>query len=55
MDAQVGKVLDGLEKFGFTENTIVVLWGDHGWHLGDHGSWTKHSNYEQSNRIHIII
>jgi iduronate 2-sulfatase len=55
MDAQVGKLLDGLEKHGFAENTIVVLWGDHGWHLGDHGSWTKHSNYEQSNRIPIII
>lgn len=55
MDAQVGKVLDGLEKHGFADNTIVVLWGDHGWHLGDHGSWTKHSNYEQSNRIPIII
>jgi iduronate 2-sulfatase len=55
MDAQVGKVLVGLEKHGFADNTIVVLWGDHGWHLGDHGSWTKHSNYEQSNRIPIII
>ena len=55
MDAQVGKLLDGLELHGFSKNTIVVLWGDHGWHLGDHGSWTKHSNYEQANRIPIII
>jgi iduronate 2-sulfatase len=55
MDAQVGKVLDGLEAHGFSDDTIVVLWGDHGWHLGDHGSWTKHSNYEQSNRIPIIV
>ena len=55
MDAQVGKVIDGLEEHGFADNTIVVLWGDHGWHLGDHGSWTKHSNYEQPNRIPIII
>ncbi|MDA0348950.1 MAG: sulfatase [Verrucomicrobia bacterium] len=55
MDAQVGKLLDGLIEQGFAENTIVVLWGDHGWHLGDHGSWTKHSNYEQANRIPIII
>ena len=55
MDAQVGKLLDGLKTHGFADNTIVVLWGDHGWHLGDHGSWTKHSNYEQANRIPIII
>jgi len=55
MDAQVGKLLDGLKTHGFADNTIVVLWGDHGWHLGDHGSWTKHSNYEQTNRIPIII
>ncbi|HCP38336.1 MAG TPA: iduronate-2-sulfatase, partial [Verrucomicrobiales bacterium] len=31
------------------------LWGDHGWHLGDHGYWTKHTNYEQANRIPIIV
>ena len=55
MDAQVGKLLDGLTEQGFSDNTIVILWGDHGWHLGDLGSWTKHSNYEQANRIPIII
>lgn len=55
MDTQVGKLLDGLQEQGFADNTIVVLWGDHGWHLGDHGSWTKHSNYEQANRIPLII
>ena len=37
------------------ENTIVLLWGDHGWHLGDHGSWTKHSNFEQATHIPLII
>ena len=55
MDAQVGKVLKELERLGLDENTIVVLWGDHGWHLGDHGIWTKHTNYEQANRIPIIF
>ncbi len=55
MDAQVGLVLKELEQLGLAENTIVVLWGDHGYHLGDHGSWTKHTNYEQANRIPIII
>ncbi len=55
MDAQLGKVLDALEETGFADNTIVVLWGDHGYHLGDHGIWTKHTNYEQAVRIPIII
>lgn len=55
MDAQVGHVLDEVDRLGLTENTIIVLWGDHGYHLGDHGMWTKHTNYEQANRIPIII
>ena len=55
MDAQIGRVLDEVERLGINENTIIVLWGDHGWHLGDHGSWTKHSNFEQANRIPILI
>ncbi len=36
-------------------NTIIVLWGDHGFHLGDLGIWTKHTNYEQANRIPLLI
>lgn len=55
MDAQLGKVLDALDANGFAANTIVVLWGDHGWHLGDHGMWCKHSNYEQAVRIPVIV
>ena len=55
MDAQVGRVLDEVNRLGFDENTIIVLWGDHGYHLGDHGTWTKHTNYEQANRIPIVI
>lgn len=55
MDAQLGRVLAELKRLGLDNNTIVVLWGDHGWHLGDHGIWTKHTNYEQATRIPIIF
>ncbi len=54
-DAQIGKVLGALDELGLAGETIVVLWGDHGFHLGDLGIWTKHTNYEQANRIPIII
>jgi iduronate 2-sulfatase len=55
MDAQVGRVLEALEKDGFAKNTIVVLWGDHGWHLGDHGLWCKHTNFEEAAHIPFIV
>jgi iduronate 2-sulfatase len=55
VDAQIGKVTDELVRLGLDENTIVVLWGDHGFHLGDLGIWTKHTNYEQANRIPLLI
>ena len=55
MDAQVGKVLDALEKEGLAENTIIVLWGDHGWQLGDHGLWHKHTNFELATRAPLLI
>ena len=54
-DAQVGKLLDELKKQGLDKNTIVVLWGDHGWHLGDHLLWAKHTNFEQATRAPLII
>jgi iduronate 2-sulfatase len=55
VDAQIGRVLDELDRLGLAEDTIVVVWGDHGWHLGDHGMWCKHTNYEQAARIPLIV
>ena len=55
VDAQIGKVTRALKELGMEKNTIVVLWGDHGWHLGDLSIWTKHTNFEQANRIPIVI
>lgn len=55
MDAQVGRVLDELDRLNMADNTIIVLWGDHGYHLGDLGYWTKHTNYEKANRIPLIV
>lgn len=55
VDAQIGRVLDALDETGLAKNTIVVLWGDHGFHLGELGIWTKHVNYEMANRIPLIF
>ncbi|SFB90443.1 iduronate 2-sulfatase [Parapedobacter composti] len=55
VDAQIGKVLDELAALGLDENTIVVLWGDHGYLLGEMGMWTKHVNYELANHIPLVI
>ncbi len=41
VDTQVGRLMDKLEELGILDNTIVVLWGDHGWKLGEHGSWQQ--------------
>jgi len=55
IDAQIGRVLKALEALGMKENTIVVLWGDHGWQLGEHGLWCKHCNFQTSLRAPLII
>jgi arylsulfatase A-like enzyme len=55
VDAQVGRLLDELEKLGVAENTIIVLWGDHGWQLGEHGFWCKHTNFEVASRAPLLI
>lgn len=55
VDAQIGRLMDELEKSGLAENTIVVLWGDHGWKLGEHNGWAKQTNYEIDTRAPLII
>jgi len=55
MDAQVLKLLEELDRLGIRKNTIIVLWGDHGWHLGDHGLWNKHTNFEQATRVPLLM
>ena len=55
VDAQIGRVLDELKKRGLDKNTIIVLWGDHGWHLGEHNIWGKHTALEKALRSPLII
>lgn len=55
-DTQVGKVIKKLKEVGLYDNTIIVVWGDHGWHLGDHTMWGKHSTFERAlNSTFMVI
>ena len=55
VDAQIGRLITAIEKNRVRDNTIIVVWGDHGWHLGEHGIWGKATNYEIATRVPLII
>ena len=55
MDAQVGRVLAALDDMALADDTVVMLWGDHGWKLGEHGSWCKHTNFDIDTRAPLIV
>ncbi|MDB4297144.1 sulfatase [Flavobacteriaceae bacterium] len=55
VDAQVGKIMKSLEDEGLADNTIVVLFADHGWKLGEYNAWSKHTNYEIDTRVPLMI
>ncbi|MEM1295962.1 MAG: sulfatase, partial [Verrucomicrobiota bacterium] len=55
VDAQIGKMIAALEEQGVRENTIIIVWGDHGWHLGEMGIWGKATNYEIATRVPLIL
>lgn len=55
VDAQIGRMITAIEEAEMRDNTIIIVWGDHGWHLGDMGIWGKATNYEIATRVPLII
>jgi arylsulfatase A-like enzyme len=55
VDAQIGKMINALDEAGVRDNTIIIVWSDHGWHLGDMGIWGKATNYEIGTRVPLMI
>jgi arylsulfatase A-like enzyme len=55
VDAQIGRLLDTLDDLAVRKKTIIIVWGDHGWQLGEHGMWDKHSNFETSTWSPLIV
>lgn len=55
IDAQIGRLLEGLKENGLDENTIIIVWGDHGWKLGEHGMWCKHTQFHLDNHVPMLL
>ena len=55
VDVQIGRLLDALDRLNLADNTIIILWGDHGWQLGEHGFWCKHTNFEVATHVPLVI
>jgi iduronate 2-sulfatase len=55
IDAQIGRLFKGLKEKGLEENTIVIIWADHGWKLGEYSAWSKHTNYQLDTRVPMYI
>jgi iduronate 2-sulfatase len=55
VDAQIGMILKALDEAGIRDDTVIVVWGDHGWHLGEMGIWGKATNYEIATRVPLIV